>query len=151
MDNPTKPGGGNKQQPYIPAGNGEKSGEYTDKSSTDKNQKKNKISPQPNCRIKNKKGLFNPKKSKLVKKVNYIYSGVWSHKVPTVFKPNSVFKKIVNGFIEEERYFDENGETYLEIHYTNHGNPKSHPIVPHIHRSRMINGVFDHVDWEEFQ
>lgn len=28
---PTKPGGGNKPEPYIPAGNGEHSGEYTDK------------------------------------------------------------------------------------------------------------------------
>lgn len=34
MSGPYKPGGGNKPQPYIPAGNGEKSGEYTDKSVT---------------------------------------------------------------------------------------------------------------------
>ena len=31
MSDSYKPGGGNKPQPYIPAGNGEKSGEYTDK------------------------------------------------------------------------------------------------------------------------
>lgn len=151
MGNPTKPGGGNKQQPYIPAGNGDKSGEYTDKSYNKDEKVIKKSLSQPNCKIRNRKGLFNALQSKLVQKVDYIYSGVWSHKVPTVFKPNSVFKKIVNGYIEEERYYDENGETYLEIHYTNHGNPKTHPVVPHIHKSRIIKGVFNHADWEEFQ
>lgn len=31
MSDNYKPGGGNKPQPYVPAGNGDKSGEYTDK------------------------------------------------------------------------------------------------------------------------
>ncbi len=29
MSGLTKPGGGNKPQPYIPAGNGDQSGQYT--------------------------------------------------------------------------------------------------------------------------
>ena len=36
MSDNYKPGGGNKPQPYIPAGNGEKSGEYTDKPVSEK-------------------------------------------------------------------------------------------------------------------
>lgn len=147
MEYPTKPGGGNKPEPYIPAGNGEKSGEYTNKEVV--NIDKNK--PDKNCYIRNRNGLFNPRKSTLVKRVDHIISMPWGHKIPTVFKPNSVIKKIVNGCIEQERYFDEKGETYLEIHYTNHGNPKTHPRVPHIHRSKIINGIYQHAPWEEFR
>lgn len=149
MDYPKKPGGGNKPEPYIPAGNGEKSGEYTNKDTG--NTKIQRNVPDKNCYIKNEKGLYNPKKSSLVKKVQGIYSAPWGHKIPTIFKPNSVMKKIVNGYIEQERYFDENGETYLEIHYTNHGNPKAHPRVPHIHQSKIVNGTYQHAPWEEFK
>ena len=34
MSDNYKPGGGNKMQPFIPAGNGKRSGEYTDKPET---------------------------------------------------------------------------------------------------------------------
>lgn len=30
-------------------------------------------------------------------------------------------------------YRDSSGKSYLDIHYTNHGNPKKHPKVPHRH------------------
>ncbi len=53
--------------------------------------------------------------------------------------------------IEQERYYNEKGETYLEIHHTNYGNPKAHPRVPHIHRSKIVNGVYEHAPWEDFQ
>lgn len=148
---PTKPGGGNKPENYIPAGNGEHSGEYTNKPVTKENKQIKKISPDPNCKIRNRIGLFNPRKSKLVGKVNHIHIAHWGYKIPTIYKPNTVIKKIVNGIIEQERYYDEKGETYLEIHYTNHGNPKAHPRVPHIHRSKIVNGVYEHAPWEDFQ
>lgn len=48
--------------------------------------------------------------------------------------PNSVYiKHNKNGDIKTERYFGKNGEAYLDIDYTNHGNPKTHPVVPHEH------------------
>lgn len=38
--------------------------------------------------------------------------------------PNSVTqKKDKNGQIISESYYDENGNAYLDIDYTNHGNP----------------------------
>ena len=33
-----------------------------------------------------------------------------------------------------ERYYNDNGEAYLDIDYTCHGRPNVHPDVPHIHR-----------------
>ena len=38
----------------------------------------------------------------------------------------------------QERYYDENGEAKMDVDYTNHGNPKRHPKVPHRHR--WVNG-----------
>lgn len=150
MSNPTKPGGGNKPQPYIAAGNGEESGQYTDKENGSKpaSSKPNHIT---NCHIANRNGLYNPRKSKLVKKVRHFFVMEWGQKIPIISKPNSVLKKIINGEIVEERYYNERGEMYLEIHYTNHSNSKTHPNVPHIHRSKVINGVFYHAPQEKFQ
>ena len=47
--------------------------------------------------------------------------------------PNLVTIIKKNGIIESERYYDEQGNPYLDIDYTNHGNSKAHPIVPHEH------------------
>jgi hypothetical protein len=64
---------------------------------------------------------------------------------------NSVIKKIVGGYVVSERYYNK-GEAYLDIHYTCHGNPKTHPVVPHIHRwSKDENGVLKPGKWEDFQ
>ena len=43
-----------------------------------------------------------------------------------------------NGKKIQERYYDENGIAKMDIDYTNHGNPKRHPNVPHRHR--WVNG-----------
>ena len=150
MSNPTKPGGGNKPQPYIAAGNGEESGQYTDKENATA-KKTRKLSFKSSCHIRNRPRLYNPLKSKLVKKVRQIYIAFFGNKIPTRSTPNSVVKKIVNGEIEEERYYDSKGETYLEIHYTDHGNPKNHPMVPHIHKSHFIDGVYYHAKGDKFQ
>ena len=54
--------------------------------------------------------------------------------IPAHGKPNSVTqKKDEDGNVITERYYNGKGEAYLDIDYTNHGNPKNHPVVPHQH------------------
>jgi hypothetical protein len=36
-----------------------------------------------------------------------------------------------------ERYYNQEGMAYLDIDYTDHGNPKMHPNVPHEHDIRF--------------
>lgn len=55
------------------------------------------------------------------------------HSVPQHGTPNSVSKNYKNGKLDSERYYDANGDAYLDIDYTNHGNSKLHPDVPHEH------------------
>ncbi len=138
-----KPGGGNKPQPYVPAGHGEESGEYCGKV-----KKKAAIW---NCCIKNKWGTYNALKSKLVKEVCHIKSFGEGEKIPNKGTPNSVNKKVVGGYIVSERYYDENGNPYLDIDYTCHGTPKSHIHVPHIHKWVEDEEIsFKRLDGEEF-
>ncbi|MDO4940763.1 MAG: hypothetical protein Q4E33_03625 [Erysipelotrichaceae bacterium] len=55
-------------------------------------------------------------------------------KIPMTAKSNSVKTKLGDGGkILQERYYDSKGKAYLDIDYTNHGNPKMHPNVPHEH------------------
>ena len=130
MSDNYKPGGGNKPQPYIPAGNGEKSGEYTDKPVASKS-KPNGVK---HCFIKNIRQKCNFKHSKLVEKVDNYFAWLNHDSIPSTCKPNTVIKKIVGGYVVSERYYNSKGEAYLDIDYTCHGNPKTHPEVPHIHR-----------------
>ena len=46
-------------------------------------------------------------------------------------------------------YYDEDGNAYLDIDYTDHGNPKTHPIVPHQHHIVMKDGKPDRGKDEE--
>ena len=49
-------------------------------------------------------------------------------------EPNSsvdIYDK--NGNLVTRRWFGPDGEAVRDIHYTNHGNPKTHPEVPHEH------------------
>ncbi len=148
MDN-YKPGGGNKPQPYIPAGNGDKSGEYTNKPYISKPKQRNI----KHCLIVNVKCEYNFYKSKLVKKVIHIYAWRDHSSIPSTGSPNTVIKKIVNGYVVSERYYNDKGEAYLDIDYTCHGNPKAHPEVPHIHRwYKDENGLLIRSKkWESFQ
>ena len=75
----------------------------------------------------------------------------WGNHIPTVYKRNCVIKTVINGEITKERYYNEKGIAYLDIHYTNHGNPKTHPKVPHIHRIVYENGCLNYSSWEEFK
>jgi len=147
MSNSYKPGGGNKLQPYIPAGNGEKSGEYTNKESA-VNQKIGTS----NCKIKNIRFRYNFFHSNLVKNVTKTYISSQGTSIPKFGSPNSVYKKVINGYIVTERYYNSNGEVYLDIDYTCHGNPKEHPFVPHIHRwKKDETGKLVRGEWEIFQ
>ena len=142
--NDLKPGGGNKLQPFIPAGNGEHSGEYTDK---------DQILPNghiKNCCIVNVRGRCNFKKSSLVKKVKLVFSRSKTDYIPLKSNPNSVIKIVSNGYVESERYYNEYGEAYLDIDYTDHGNPKTHPYVPHIHQWTKKFGLLKRGKIKEF-
>ncbi len=124
--NNLKKGGGGKLQPFVPSGNGDKSGEYT---STTHN-----ALDKYNCNIKIVPGEHNYLKSKLVGRVEEHFICGEGKRLPKTNNPNSVAIKLVNMYVVSERYYNEKGEPYLDIDYTCHGNPINHPIVPHIHR-----------------
>ena len=85
---------------------------------------------------------FNNAGSNSVGQVDKINSIGKNDDMPRKSDPNSVTKKVVGGIVKTERYFDKNGEPYLDIDYTDHGNPKRHPIVPHEHSIDISNGEF---------
>lgn len=144
MDNPKKIGGGNKPQDYIPAGNGKKSGEYTTSSN-------NTNVYLDECHKSRSYGKHNFCNSTLVQKVENHFSILEKSSVPKNNLPNSVTKKIVNDYVVTERYYDSEGNPYLDIDYTCHGNPKTHPVVPHIHRwTKNDSGIYTRGKWEEF-
>lgn len=58
---------------------------------------------------------------------------IYKDKLEIKGEPNSVTKSYKHGRMIQEQYYDENGDVYLDIDYTDHGNPKFHPIVPHQH------------------
>ena len=92
-------------------------------------------------------------KSKLVKRVDEYYSYRNHISIPSTGKPNSVAKKVIDGYVVSERYYNSNGDAYLDIDYTCHGNPKTHPEVPHIHRwHKDENGrLIRSEKWEKFE
>lgn len=60
-------------------------------------------------------------------------------------KPNARYDYYQNGNLKSSRFTDPNGVPTKSIHYTNHGNPKMHPQVPHTHDWGWLNG-----QWTEF-
>ncbi|MBR1454845.1 MAG: hypothetical protein IJ593_09440 [Lachnospiraceae bacterium] len=82
---------------------------------------------------------YNNAGSKSVKQVDAINITNDIHKLPLTGEPNSVTKNYKNGKLDSERYYDENGNVYLDIDYTDHGNRKTHPHVPHEHKYK--NGI----------
>lgn len=68
-----------------------------------------------------------------VDKINKIDTTDNKDKLGIKGEPNSVTKNYKHGRMIQERYYDENGDVYLDIDYTDHNNPKYHPIVPHQH------------------
>ncbi|MDO5027586.1 MAG: hypothetical protein Q4E50_07120 [Tissierellia bacterium] len=55
--------------------------------------------------------------------------------LPTKSRPNSSKdrKDSKTGKVVQRRYYDKDGNADMDIDYTNHGNPKKHPKVPHRH------------------
>jgi len=77
---------------------------------------------------------YNVAGSSSVKDVNSVYVMADSHSIPLLGPPNSVTQNYKAGHLDSERYYDDNGNAYLDIDYTNHGNSKMHPRVPHQHK-----------------
>ncbi|MED1305033.1 hypothetical protein BK704_27085 [[Bacillus thuringiensis] serovar konkukian] len=48
-------------------------------------------------------------------------------------KKNSVTYHFKQGKLDQKRYYDHKGRAIKDIDYSNHGNPKAHPVVPHKH------------------
>ena len=66
--------------------------------------------------------------------------------------PNSVSIVKSGNKVLKERYYDSNGDVYLDIDYTNHGNSKTHPIVPHQHKwTKDDNGNLKHCKGEKIK
>ena len=80
---------------------------------------------------------FNSAGSKSVNVVTY-KTVAKNKRIPMTAKSNSVKAKLDNsGKTIQERYYDSHGKAYLDIDYTDHGNPKMHPHVPHEHHIRF--------------
>lgn len=54
--------------------------------------------------------------------------------IPTKKDPFSVVGKMKNGKVIQYRYYGENGLVEKDLDLTDHGNPKEHTVVPHVHR-----------------
>ena len=76
---------------------------------------------------------YNTACSKSVDKVDLVQTLVEKHSLPIFGPPNSVMRNYRKGSLSTERYFDVNGNPYLDIDYSDHGNPSTHKIVPHEH------------------
>lgn len=90
-----------------------------------------------------KTSKYNSAGSKSVRDVTSVSQTNNPHSMPESGTPNSVVQKVKDGKLITERYFGSNGKPYLDIDYTNHGNPKMHPVVPHEHNISFANGVLD--------
>lgn len=55
------------------------------------------------------------------------------HSMPIKAQPFSVKGKMKNNQVIQYRYYDDKGYVKKDIDLTNHGNPKEHPVVPHVH------------------
>lgn len=157
----SKPGGGGKMQAYVPKGNGEKSGQYVSTKKvlhlTRPGHKKLVFNKKhtddwPNSggkRIPNVEGAYNFAKAD-IKKVTKVIESKFHDSLPAKGEPNSVIKKIVADCVVTERYYDEKGDAYLDIDYSNHGNQANHPKVPHFHLLKVDNeGQLVRNHWED--
>ncbi len=89
----------------------------------------------------------------IVKEKNIIKVNDDEHvKVSIKGSPNSVTIIERNGIIETERYYDEQGNPYLDIDYTNHGNAGKHEIVPHEHKwTKREDGTYKREKWRNIK
>lgn len=65
---------------------------------------------------------------------SYTIHTTTAHSLPTTGTPNTVTQKYdSSGNLVTERYYGSDGNALKDIDYTDHGNPKAHPKVPHEH------------------
>ena len=60
------------------------------------------------------------------------------YKVPG--QPNTRYNYYQNGLMKKSVWTNEKGIPIISKHFTNHGNAKTHPNVPHYHRWGWVNG-----------
>lgn len=89
---------------------------------------------------------YNSAGSSSVGKVDSVSIVADEHSLPTSGTPNSVTQNYKDGKLHSERYYGEDGKTYLDIDYTDHGNSKMHPQVPHQHKIMYDNNGKMHRD-----
>lgn len=77
---------------------------------------------------------YNSAGSSSVGKVDSVSVVADEHNLPTSGTPDSVTQNYKDGELHSERYYGPDGKPYLDIDYTDHGNSKMHPNVPHQHR-----------------
>lgn len=97
-------------------------------------------------------GNYNSAGSKDVKIVNRISAieDDYHTNVPIKDEPNSVTKILHKGKLIRERYYNQNGDVYLDIDYTNRGNAKTHPVVPHQHKwTKEKTNKISRNEWEK--
>lgn len=58
--------------------------------------------------------------------------------------PNARYDYYQGGKLKSSRFTDTNGIPIKSTHYTNHGNAKTHPQVPHSHDWGWVDG-----EWKE--
>lgn len=63
-------------------------------------------------------------------------------------KPNARYNYYQNWKLKSSRWTNSNGDPIKSRHYTNHGNPKLHPQVPHDHDWFWKDGEWtENPDW----
>lgn len=97
----------------------------------------------------NKAGSYDVRK---VDKINKIDTTDNKNKLGIKGEPNSVAKNYKHGRMIQERYYNEKGDVYLDIDYTDHGNPKFYPIIPHQHNwYRNKLGEITRTQWRKIK
>lgn len=94
---------------------------------------------------------YNTAGSSSVGKVDSVSIVADVHGLPDEGIANSVIKRYKDGKLKQERYYGDDGKPYLDIDYSDHGNSKLHPYVPHQHKITYDdNGKMhrDHSDTE---
>lgn len=86
---------------------------------------------------------YNSAGSSSVGKVDSVTTVSNVHSMPVSGTPNSVTKNYKDGKLSTERYYGSDGKPYLDIDYSNHGNAKMHPHVPHEHKITFKDGKMD--------
>ncbi len=72
---------------------------------------------------------------------------IYPHNLPNTHRPNSTIKQIDdNGRIVRIRHYDDKGNAYKDVDYTDHGTPEIHK-VPHTHEIIIKDGNIHKRKW----